>query len=146
MNKGNQALKSKTKSFSFLRRGKVRDVYDAGDGRHLIIIASDRISAFDHILPDPITGKGIILTQLSNFWFDKTRDLVPNHIVDKEPKLDDWKDDEYWKKQQLKNRAVLVKKTRPLPLKLLSGDIWQVPAGRNIKHLDACAASLFPEA
>ncbi|HKL01307.1 MAG TPA: phosphoribosylaminoimidazolesuccinocarboxamide synthase [Desulfotignum sp.] len=123
-------MKSKTKSFSFLRRGKVRDVYDAGDGRHLIIIASDRISAFDHILPDPITGKGIILTQLSNFWFDKTRDLVPNHIVDKEPKLDDWKDDEYWKKQQLKNRTVLVKKTRPLPIEAivrgyLAGSGWK---------------------
>jgi len=66
-------------SFSFLRQGKVRDVYEAGDRRHLLIVASDRISAFDHVLPNPIPGKGKILTRLSNFWFDRTKDLVGNH-------------------------------------------------------------------
>jgi phosphoribosylaminoimidazole-succinocarboxamide synthase len=123
-------LRKNPNTFLFLHRGKVRDVYEAEDGRHLLIIASDRISAFDHVLPDLITGKGIILTQLSNFWFEKTRGLIPNHIVDTEPKLDSWKDDDFWKKQKLRNRAVLVKKTRPLPIEAivrgyLAGSGWK---------------------
>src|SRR5436853_5956572 len=62
------------------RRGKVRDVYDAGDDQ-LVIVASDRLSAFDVVLPTPIPGKGRVLTQISNFWFAKTAALVPNHLV-----------------------------------------------------------------
>lgn len=60
------------------RRGKVRDTYDLGD--RLLMVASDRLSAFDVILPTPIPGKGIILTQLSRFWFERTRSIVPNHL------------------------------------------------------------------
>jgi len=62
-----------------LRQGKVREVYDLGD--KLLIVASDRVSTFDHILPTPITGKGKILTAISNFWFAKTKDIVPNHLI-----------------------------------------------------------------
>ena len=62
-----------------LRRGKVRDVYDLGD--ELLIVASDRVSAFDVVLPTPIPGKGKILTALSAFWFRRTADLVPNHFL-----------------------------------------------------------------
>ncbi|MGB2578673.1 phosphoribosylaminoimidazole-succinocarboxamide synthase [Elusimicrobium simillimum] len=62
-----------------LRKGKVRDVYDLGD--KLLIIASDRVSTFDHVLPTPIDGKGRILSQISNFWFSKTQDIVPNHLI-----------------------------------------------------------------
>jgi phosphoribosylaminoimidazole-succinocarboxamide synthase len=65
---------------SLFRRGKVRDVYDAGQGR-LLIVASDRLSAFDVVLPTPIPDKGRILTQLSNFWFAKTAHIVPNHLL-----------------------------------------------------------------
>ncbi len=61
-------------------RGKVRDIYDAGDDR-LLLVATDRISAFDVVLPDPIPDKGRVLTGLSSFWFDRTADLVPNHVV-----------------------------------------------------------------
>jgi phosphoribosylaminoimidazole-succinocarboxamide synthase len=61
-------------------RGKVRDVYDAGEGR-LLLVATDRISAFDVVLPDPIPDKGRVLTGLSSFWFDRTADLVPHHVV-----------------------------------------------------------------
>lgn len=103
-------------SYSFLRQGKVRDIYSAGDETHIVIVSSDRISAFDHVLPSPIPGKGSILTQLSNFWFDKTRELIPNHIVDSEPELDGWEDDGRWQREQLGQRAVLVKKARPLPI------------------------------
>ena len=61
-------------------RGKVRDIYDAGEGR-LLLVATDRISAFDVVLPDPIPDKGRVLTGLSSFWFDRTADLVPNHVI-----------------------------------------------------------------
>jgi phosphoribosylaminoimidazole-succinocarboxamide synthase len=73
--------------FKFLRQGKVRDVYGFDEDRHLLIVASDRISAFDHVLPNSIPGKGEILTRLSNFWFDQTKDLVMNHLVDTAPSL-----------------------------------------------------------
>ena len=116
--KGETAMQ-KPEHFSFLRQGKVRDVYAAGDDRHLLIVASDRISAFDHVLPNPIPGKGSILTRLSNFWFEKTKELIPNHIVDTEPVLGLWKDDGRWRKEQLVKRAVLVKKARPLPIEAI---------------------------
>ena len=68
-------------SFSGLaHRGKVRDTYDIGDGR-LLMIATDRISAFDVVLPSPIPDKGTILAQMSRFWFDLTRDVMPNHVI-----------------------------------------------------------------
>jgi phosphoribosylaminoimidazole-succinocarboxamide synthase len=102
-----------------LRQGKVRDVYSAGDGRHLLIVASDRISAFDHVLPNTIPDKGSILTQLSNFWFDKTKELVANHLVDTTPELDGWQDDGRWRRDQLDRRAVLVQKARPLPIEAI---------------------------
>lgn len=104
----------KSKTYSFLRRGKVRDVYCADDGRHLLIVASDRISAFDFVLPNAIPGKGVVLTRLSNFWFAKTRHLIANHIVDLDPDLLGWSDDPSWHIDQLKGRAVLVKKAQPL--------------------------------
>ena len=63
-----------------IARGKVRDIYRVDDS-HLLIVASDRISAFDVVLPDPIPDKGIILTAISNFWFDKLADVVPNHLT-----------------------------------------------------------------
>jgi phosphoribosylaminoimidazole-succinocarboxamide synthase len=63
-----------------LHRGKVRDVFDLGKG-HLLMVATDRLSAFDVVLPDPIPGKGEMLCQVSNFWFDKTAHLVPNHLT-----------------------------------------------------------------
>ncbi len=106
-------------SYSFLRQGKVRDVYSADDGRHLLIVASDRISAFDHVLPNTIPNKGSILTRLSNFWFDKTRDLVANHIVDTQPDLTGWQDDGRWRMDQLAGRSVLVKKACPLSIEAI---------------------------
>ncbi|MBU1398081.1 MAG: phosphoribosylaminoimidazolesuccinocarboxamide synthase [Proteobacteria bacterium] len=105
--------------FIFLRQGKVRDVYTAADSRHLLIVASDRISAFDHVLPNPIPGKGIILTRMSNFWFDRTKTIVRNHIVDTEPSLAGWVDDGRWHREQLTQRVVLVRKAEPLPIEAI---------------------------
>lgn len=70
------------KTLTLKGRGKVRDIYDLGD--RLLIIATDRISAFDVVMPNPIPDKGRILTQLSKFWFDLTREIVPNHILSTE--------------------------------------------------------------
>jgi len=67
---------------NLIKRGKVRDVYEVADKNHLLIVACDRISAFDVVMPTPIPEKGRILTQMSNFWFEKTRNIIQNHIVD----------------------------------------------------------------
>ena len=93
--KGN-LLMHPSKSFRFLRQGKVRDVYASGDSEHLLIVASDRISAFDYVLPNTITDKGKILTSLSNFWFERTGHIIANHIVSTQPSFEHWEDDERW--------------------------------------------------
>lgn len=107
------------RSFSFLRRGKVRDVYSTDDSRQLLIIAGDRISAFDHVLPNDIPGKGSILTRLSNYWFNKTKGLIENHILDTRPNLEGWVDDSRWRRDQLAQRSVLVRKAEPLPIEAI---------------------------
>src|SRR5205814_2987465 len=73
-------LESRVDGANLFRRGKVRDVYEAG-GDKLVIVASDRLSEFDAVLPTPIPDKGRALTQLSNFWFRKTDRIVPNHLI-----------------------------------------------------------------
>ena len=69
------------KEYRPIKEGKVREIYDTGD--NLILVVTDRISAFDHILKNKITGKGKILTQMSKFWFDMTGDIVKNHAADR---------------------------------------------------------------
>ena len=90
--------------------GKVRDIYDAGDD--LLMVASDRISAFDYILPDEIPFKGEVLTRISAFWFDKFRDLVPNHLVSLDPS--DFPAEFAGYRDYLAGRAMLVKKAKPI--------------------------------
>lgn len=111
-----------------MRRGKVRDVYRPSD-EHLIIVACDRISAFDHVLPTPIPDKGRILTQISNFWFGKTEHLVANHIVDPNPGPE-WYPELDWYYDELDRRTVLVRNTQPLVIEAivrgyLSGSGWK---------------------
>jgi phosphoribosylaminoimidazole-succinocarboxamide synthase len=74
-------LESHVSSLQRIHQGKVRDIY-AVDDRHMLIVTTDRLSAFDVVMPDPIPGKGRVLTQISNFWFGRTRHIVPNHIAD----------------------------------------------------------------
>lgn len=101
-------------SVPLINRGKVRDIYAAGDD-HLIIVASDRLSAFDVILPNPIPGKGAVLTALSNFWFERFKELVPNQLAERE--LSDFlTPDEI---AQVAGRATLVKKLKPLPIEVI---------------------------
>jgi phosphoribosylaminoimidazole-succinocarboxamide synthase len=105
-------------------RGKVRDIYDLGD--RLLIVASDRLSAFDVVLPTPIPDKGKVLTQLSVFWFETLRNIVPHHVLsttDFPARLAPYED-------QLRGRAMVVRKTEPLPIECvvrgyLSGSGWK---------------------
>ena len=74
-------LESHVPSLKRIHQGKVRDIY-AVDEQHMLIVTTDRLSAFDVVMPDPIPGKGRVLTQISNFWFERTRHIVPNHLAD----------------------------------------------------------------
>jgi phosphoribosylaminoimidazole-succinocarboxamide synthase len=108
----------------FLNRGKVRDLYEVGG--HLLIVATDRLSAFDVVLPTPIPDKGRVLTQLSLFWFNLLGDVIPNHVLsaaDFPPELDAYR-------EQLEGRTMLCQKTKPLPVECvvrgyLSGSGWK---------------------
>jgi phosphoribosylaminoimidazole-succinocarboxamide synthase len=109
-----------------LKRGKVRDVYDLGD--QLLIVASDRISAFDVVMDDPIPGKGKILTSISLFWFRELEPIVKNHLVSSNPVEYPAVCQKY--RAQLQGRSMLVKKTNPLPVECivrgyLSGSGWK---------------------
>jgi phosphoribosylaminoimidazole-succinocarboxamide synthase len=105
-------------------RGKVRDIYDLGD--KLLIVASDRLSAFDVVLPTGIPDKGRVLTQLSLFWFNLLRDVIPNHVLsatDFPAEFDDYR-------EELAGRSMVVRKTRPLPIECVvrgyvSGSGWK---------------------
>jgi phosphoribosylaminoimidazole-succinocarboxamide synthase len=124
----NAVFESEQRGLPLLRRGKVRDVYQPS-AEHLIIVACDRISAFDHVLPTPIPDKGRILTQISNFWFKKTEHIVPNHIVDPNPGPE-WYPELDWYYDDLDGRTVLVKASRPLVIEAivrgyLSGSGWK---------------------
>lgn len=106
---------SDLKSLPLINRGKVRDIYEV-DADHMLIVTSDRLSAFDVILPDPIPGKGAVLTTVSNFWFDRTLDLIDNHLSDLA--LEDVIADET-ERNSLDGRAIVVKKLKPLPVEAI---------------------------
>ncbi|KAB2925763.1 MAG: phosphoribosylaminoimidazolesuccinocarboxamide synthase [Bacteroidetes bacterium] len=111
---------------TFLKRGKVRDIYDLGE--HLLFVATDRLSAFDVVMPQGIPDKGKVLTQISAFWFDRTKDIIPNHVVSTDVEQFPAVCAPY--KEQLRGRSMLVKKTRPLSVECivrgyLSGSGWQ---------------------
>ncbi|RKZ48086.1 MAG: phosphoribosylaminoimidazolesuccinocarboxamide synthase [Candidatus Parabeggiatoa sp. nov. 3] len=112
---GFSLFESQLHSLPLLKRGKVRDIYTVDD-QHLLIIATDRLSAFDVILPTPIPDKGAILTALSNFWFDFTQSLIPNHRSDMTLEAVFSDRTEY---EQVSGRAVIVKKCMPLPVEAI---------------------------
>ena len=105
-------FKSKVSNLSLLARGKVRDIYDIDDN-YLMIVATDRLSAYDVVMPNPVPGKGIILTQLSNFWFRMMEDIIPNHLTNL--KIDSFVENKK-EIEQLKERSIIVKKLKPLPI------------------------------
>lgn len=107
-------LQSDIKSLPLLHRGKVRDLY-AVDAQHLLIVQTDRLSAFDVILPDPIPGKGEVLTRVSNFWFDKLQHVIPNHLSGIAPESVVKADEQ----NQVQGRAFVTKKLKPLPIEAI---------------------------
>src|SRR5580658_10212462 len=105
-------------------RGKVRDIYELGD--RLLIVATDRLSAFDVVLPTPIPDKGRVLTQLSLFWFEKLADVVPNHVIS----ASNFSGELAPFAEQLQGRAMLVRRTDPVPIECvvrgyISGSGWK---------------------
>ncbi len=100
-------------NLKLLYEGKVREVYDNGDS--LIMVATDRISAFDNILKNKITDKGAILTQMSKFWFDYTKDVVPNHMISVD--VNDMP--EFFHKDEYKGRSMKCKKLKMLPIECI---------------------------
>lgn len=111
----NIILESNINSYELLNRGKVRDLYDLGD--NLLIVSSDRISAYDSVLPSGIFGKGEVLTKLSKFWFSLTEDIVENHFITE--KITELYPDLEKDIDQLAGRSMVVKKAKPLPIECI---------------------------
>lgn len=141
----------------FFKRGKVRDIYDVGD--KLLIVATDRISCFDVILPTVIPGKGEVLTALSLFWFEFTRDIISNHLITAD--VDNFPPELLRHRESLAGRSMLVNKTRPIAVECvvrgyLSGSGWkeyrqtqsicgvELPAG--LKESDSLPEPIFTPA
>jgi len=118
-------IKTDFKNIPSPQRGKVRDIFDFGN--MLLIVTTDRISAYDHILPNGIPGKGIVLNKISEFWFNRTKDLVENHMLSTE--VDDFPEEFHEYRNELEGRSMLVKKTTPLAIECIvrgyiSGSGW----------------------
>ncbi len=110
----------------FHARGKVRDIYDVGDA--LLFIATDRLSAFDVVLPTPIPNKGKVLTQMSCFWFDHFKDVVPNHVITSN--VDEYPEHVWAFREQIEGRSLLVKRAEVFPVECvvrgyLTGSGWK---------------------
>lgn len=117
---------SSLRSLPLIQQGKVRDIY-AVDDDHMLIVTTDRLSAFDVVLPDPVPGKGLVLTNVSNFWFHRLQEIIPNHLAtmsltEAVPDAED--------RAQVGGRAVVVRRLRPLPVEAIvrgyiSGSGWK---------------------
>ncbi len=118
--------KTDFKDLKFINRGKVRDLYEVDDS--LLIVATDRISAFDVIMPNSIPGKGKILTQISAFWFREMEDIVENHLIS--TRVEEFPEKCRPYEEELRERSMLVRKTTPLPVECvvrgyLAGSGWK---------------------
>ncbi|MCK5872639.1 MAG: phosphoribosylaminoimidazolesuccinocarboxamide synthase [Methylococcales bacterium] len=115
MNIPETLYESSLSSLRLLAKGKVRDIYEI-DEHYMLIVTTDRLSAFDVILPEPIPGKGCVLTKVSNFWFDRTRSIIANHLenIPLEAVIDDPND-----LAQVQGRAIVVKRLTPLPIEAI---------------------------
>jgi len=145
---------STLKSLPLLARGKVRDVY-AVDDEHLLMVTTDRLSAFDVVLPDPIPGKGAVLTAVSNFWFKRTQDIIPNHLT--ELSLADVLPDEN-ERAEVAGRAIVVRKLRALPIEAIvrgyligsgwvdyqkTGQVCGIPLPAGLQMADSLPEAIF---
>jgi phosphoribosylaminoimidazole-succinocarboxamide synthase len=145
---------SDLKSLPLVARGKVRDIYGVGED-HLLIVTTDRLSAFDVVLPTAIPGKGAVLTAVSNFWFERTRDLIPNHLseLSLEQVLPDAAE-----RARIEGRAIVVRKLEPLPVEAIvrgylagsgwkdyrrSGAVCGIPLPAGLREADKLPEPLF---
>ena len=148
---------SSIKSLPLLGRGKVRDMYAVGDD-HLLIVTTDRLSAFDVVLPDPIPDKGRVLNELSNFWFRKLGHIVPNHLDGIAP---DTVVESGEEAAQVEGRSVVARKLKPLPVEAvvrgyLIGSGWKdyqktgavcgIPLPKGLKQADKLPEVIFTPA
>ncbi|CCO24496.1 phosphoribosylaminoimidazolesuccinocarboxamide synthase [Maridesulfovibrio hydrothermalis] len=109
-------IETDIKELKLLSRGKVRDIYEVEDDK-LLLVTTDRISAYDVIMPNPIEDKGKILNQITLFWMEQMKDIVPNHLIASD--VDDYPEVLHKYKEQLQGRSVLVKKAKPLPIECI---------------------------
>lgn len=119
-------MSSNCPELKLVNQGKVRDLYDVGE--YLLIVTSDRISAFDVIMNEGIPQKGYVLTEISKYWFKQMEDIIPNHIVS--TNVDDFPAQTHQYRDQLEGRSMLVKKAKPLPVECIvrgyiSGSGWK---------------------
>jgi phosphoribosylaminoimidazole-succinocarboxamide synthase len=135
-------------------RGKVRDIYDLGE--HFLIVATDRLSAFDVVLPTPIPNKGKVLTQMSAFWFDHFKNVVPNHVVSTE--VSDYPKDLHPFRDQIEGRSMLVKKAIVFPVECVArgflagsglkdynktGSVCGIPLPAGLRDSDRLPQAIF---
>jgi phosphoribosylaminoimidazole-succinocarboxamide synthase len=154
---GTALYQSSIRSLPLLGRGKVRDIYEV-DNERLLIVTSDRLSAFDVILPDPIPDKGRVLNELSNFWFRKLGHIVPNHLDGAAPESVVKGGDEA---EQVRGRSVVVRRLKPLPIEAvvrgyLIGSGWKdyqktgavcgIPLPPGLKQADKLPEVIFTPA
>ena len=148
-------VKTEISAYPLLSRGKVRDIYDV-DEKNLLIVTTDRMSAFDVIMNEPIPYKGVILNQITLFWMEKFKDIIPNHLVESDVNrfpaaLAPWKD-------ELEGRAVIVRKAKPLPVECIvrgyitgsgwkdykaSGTVCGYKLPANLRESDKLEPALF---
>ena len=147
-------LQTNISSLKRLHQGKVRDIY-AIDDKTMLLVSSDRLSAFDVILPTGIQNKGAMLTQMANFWFKKLEHIVPNHLTGIDP---DSVVTDPLEKAQLGSRAVVVKKLKPLPIEAIvrgyiigsgwkeyqaKGTVCEIPLPQGLQLAEKLAVPLF---
>ena len=136
---GRAEKRIKMEEFKLLYEGKVREVYDIGE--NLVIAATDRISAFDHILKNKITAKGAILTQMSKFWFDYTKDVVPNHMIT----VDNNDMPEFFHDERFYKRAMMCKKLTMLPIECIVRGYITGTGGESYKKNGTVCGIKLPE-
>ncbi len=128
-------------TLKLLKRGKVRDIYDLGE--HLLIVATDRLSAFDVVMPQPIPYKGKVLTQISNFWFKAMKGIIPNHLV--ATNVDDFPKECQPYKEQLRGRTVVVKKATPLTVECIARGYLSGSGWNEYKQFKSVCALSLPD-
>jgi phosphoribosylaminoimidazole-succinocarboxamide synthase len=130
-------------SAGFVRSGKVRDLFEVGD--RLLLVASDRLSAFDVVLPTPIPDKGRVLTGISRFWFDKTTDIIPNHLVGTDPaELPAGFTDDAGRRE-LRGRMMLCRRARVLPVEVIVRGYVAGSGWKDYKRSGAICGIKLPE-